>query len=602
MLKRKSLSNYSRVYSLLLGTYGKSRHVRVSFVMALVSRTCKYVALPITASVLIASLASGDYDRAKNMVLLFAAFTVVIGMLSPLTRYVALLGENRVYERMLTAYFSTLLAKDLKYFNESMTGYITTASRQYGDNSIMLIRKLREDYLATVYALVVPIIVINFVDLTLGMLVLALSLVQAVYLLYASQKIAPYRTQSREMYKKVSGIISDAITNIVAVKSAAQEQSIATTMGKNMKKETDLFLKRYALQAKMIAWRELITVIFFFALFWMTVQRISGGAIDVAGAVLVITYSFTILTAIYELSNALDEHDDFVDKIVPALDLIQEKNAITDTKNPTPLGTIKGAVTFKDVQFSYTEGDSKIPVFTGLQLTIQPKQKIGIVGLSGAGKSTLAKLLLRFEGIQKGEILIDNVKIQDVAVSELRRNIAYVPQEPLLFHDTIAANIRLANLDATGAQVQAAADAAYASGFISALPNGLESIVGERGVKLSGGQKQRIEIARAVLQNSPIIILDEATSALDSESEQIIKDSFAKILKDKTALVIAHRLSTLADLDRIILLHNGEVIEDGTHKQLLSKGGAYARLWNRQRLHPEELEVNDANLLKLTRQ
>ncbi|HET9411268.1 MAG TPA: ABC transporter ATP-binding protein [Candidatus Saccharimonadales bacterium] len=593
MLKRKSLSNYRRVYSLLLRTYGKSWQVQLSFVMALVSRACKFVVLPIVASVLIASLAKGDYDRAKNMVLIFASASAVIGILSPLTRYVALLGENPVYEHMLSGYFNKLLVKDLKYFNESMTGYITTASRQYGDNSIMLIRKLRESYLTTAFTLIVPIIVISFVDILLGLLVLALSVVQAVYLLYASQKIAPYRVQSREMYKKVSGIISDAVTNIVAVKSAAQEQSIARTLGENMKKETNLFMVRYAVQAKMIAWRELITVMFFLALFWTTVHRISGGLIDVAGAVLVITYSFTILAAIYELSDALDEHDDFVDKIIPAFDLIQEKNVITDTKNPTPLGKVKGKIVFKDVEFSYSEGDTHIPVFKGLNLTIPAQQKVGIVGLSGAGKSTLAKLLLRFEQNQQGSITIDGVNIQHAAAQEVRRNIAYVPQEPLLFHDTIAANIRLANLEATDKQVQDAANAAHAGQFIDALPGKFKSIVGERGVKLSGGQKQRIAIARAVLQDSPIIVLDEATSALDSESEQIIKNSFATILKGKTAIVIAHRLSTLAEMDRIVLLHEGQVIEDGSHKELLAKKGLYAKLWNKQRLHPEELEAND---------
>lgn len=596
MLKRKSLSNYNRVYSLLLHTYGKSWQVRVSFVMALVSRACKYIILPIVSSVLIASLASANYSRARDMVLIFAATSAVIGLLSPLTKYVALLGENRVYATLLNGYFNKLLAKDLKYFNESMTGYITTASRQYGDNSIMLIRKLRESYLTTVFTLIAPIIVISFVDILLGLLVFALSIVQAVYLLYASQKVAPYRIQSREMYKKVSGIISDAVTNIVAVKAAAQETSVAQTVSENMKKETNLFMARYALQAKMIAWRELITVTFFLALFWVTVQRISDGLIDVAGAVLVITYTFTILAAIYELSDALDEHDDFIDKIIPAFELIEGKNVISDPKKPKTFGKIKGTITFKDVHFWYSEHGRQVPVFKGLNLTIKPKQKVGIVGLSGAGKSTLAKLMLRFEQNQQGVIAIDGTPIQDVAVAELRKNVAYVPQEPLLFHDTIAANIRLARFDATDTQIKKAADSSYATQFINALPDKFQSIVGERGVKLSGGQKQRVAIARAVLQDSPIIILDEATSALDSESEQIIKDSFATILKDKTALVIAHRLSTLADLDRIILLHNGEVIEDGNHKELLGKRGVYAKLWNRQRLHPEELEVNDSEL------
>lgn len=567
--------------------------------MALVSRICKFVVLPIVSSQLIASIAVGNYGRARNKVIIFAINSAVIGLLSPLTKYVALLGENHVYAKLLNGYFNNLLIKDLKYFNESMTGYVTTASRQYGDNSIQLIRKLRESYLTTVFAMLVPIIVISFVDTVLGLLVLALGTVQAVYLIYASQKIAPYRTKSREMYKKVSGLISDAVTNIIAIKSTAQEKSVANNVSENMKKETTLFMTRYRMQAKLIAFRELITVTFFLALFWVTVSRISSGFIDVAGAVLVITYSFTILTAIYELSDALDEHDDFVDKIIPAFDLQEEKNVISDPDKPQKLGKIKGLIIFNEVSFSYQEGDSEVSVFNELNLTIQPKQKLGIVGLSGAGKSTLAKLLLRFEEIQQGFISIDGINIQAVTQADLRRNVAYVPQEPLLFHDTIAENIRLAKFDADDGEISKAAEFSHALQFINSLPHGFGSVVGERGVKLSGGQKQRIAIARAVLQDSPIIILDEATSALDSESEQVIKDSFAKIFKDKTAIVIAHRLSTLADMDRIILLHDGKVIEDGSHKQLIEKAGVYAKLWNRQRLHPEDLEINDSSLRKL---
>lgn len=600
-MAKTDLSRYGKVYRLLFSTYGKNGYVRVSFLLALISRASKFVGLPIAASQLIASLAAQDYERARLMVLIFAAFSAAIGVLSPLTKYVALLGENKVYATLITTYFKSLLDRDVKYFNESMTGYITTAARQYSDNTINMLRKIRDSYLTTVFSIIVPIVVIAFVDPLLGFLVFVLSTIQAVYLVWASQKIAPYRTKSREIYKRISGLISDAITNIVAVKSTAQETEISERVGSGMREETQAFIERYKAQAKLIAVREVITVSFFLTLFWITVGRMSSGSVNVAGAVLVITYAFTILTAIYDLSDALDEHDDFVDKIIPAFELLEESNTVVDPKNAVALGNVKGEVEFKNVDFAYSEGNGSVSVFQSLNLQIPAGQKLGIVGLSGAGKSTLAKLLLRFEDIQDGEITIDSKPINSVKQSELRKNIAYVPQEPLLFHSTIAENIRLAKLDASDKEIESAAKSAYATHFINALPNGFESIVGERGVKLSGGQKQRVAIARAVLQNAPVILLDEATSALDSESEQIIKESFAGILKNKTAIVIAHRLSTLSDMDRIVLLHEGKIIEDGSHDDLLERGGVYAKLWHRQRLHPEELETRDASLSKLSK-
>lgn len=596
---KTGFSGYRRVYGLLLNTYGKSWHVRVSFLLALISRTSKFVALPVAASQVIGSIAVKDYSQARDMVLIFSAFSALVGILSPLTRYIALLGENKIYASNMNRYFNALLAMDVKHFNESMTGYLTTATRQYSDSALQLVRKLRDSYFGTVFSIIVPVGVIFFVDRQLGLLVFALSSVQAVYLLWASQKVAPYRTRSREMYKYISGLISDAITNITAIKSTAQETVIAKNVGLNMKKETALFVARYKAQVFLIAGREFITVSFFLSLFWVTVGRISTGNIDIAGAALIISYAFLILTAIYDLSDAVDEHDDFVDKLLPAFEMLDRKNRIVDPEHPLSLGKVRGNIDCNNVDFAYSEQDTPVPVLVSFSLHIPAGQKLGIVGLSGAGKSTFTKLLLRFEDVTGGSICLDGTNIRDVTQSELRRNIAYVPQEPLLFHSTVAENIKLSKPNASETEIRQAASSAHALNFITSLPNGFDSVVGERGVKLSGGQKQRIAIARAVLQDAPIIVLDEATSALDSESEQIIKESFNEILKGKTAIVVAHRLSTLSEMDRIVLFEDGAIVEDGSHEKLLKSNGLYSKLWKRQQSHPETLETIDVQLKNL---
>jgi len=221
-------------------------------------------------------------------------------------------------------------------------------------------------------------------------------------------------------------------------------------------------------------------------------------------------------------------------------------------------------------------------LFSDFSLSINKNTKIGLVGVSGSGKSTLMKLLLRFYDVDSGRILISGHDIKRVTQQSLHENIAYVPQEPLLFHRTVLENIAYSKPQATLEQVRTAAKQANALEFIEKLPKGFETLVGERGVKLSGGQRQRIAIARAILKDAPILILDEATSALDSESEKLIQDALEKLMKGRTSIVIAHRLSTIATLDRVVVLDNGKIIEDGSHQVLLKEKGTYAKLWAHQ--------------------
>lgn len=236
--------------------------------------------------------------------------------------------------------------------------------------------------------------------------------------------------------------------------------------------------------------------------------------------------------------------------------------------------------TFQDVSFTHDGAEGAL--FQRLNLTIRAGEKIGLVGHSGSGKTTLTRLLLRFSDIDSGSIAIDGQDIRRLTQDDLRRHIAYVPQEPILFHRSLAENIGYGKPDATQDEIAAVARLAYADEFIAQLPEGYQTLVGERGVKLSGGQRQRVAIARAMLKNAPVLVLDEATSSLDSESEVLIQSALWKLMEGKTAIVVAHRLSTIQKMDRIVVLDRGKIVEMGTHKELLKIGGAYAKLWAHQ--------------------
>ena len=303
--------------------------------------------------------------------------------------------------------------------------------------------------------------------------------------------------------------------------------------------------------------------------------------ISIATLVLIVNYAQTIQGELWNINSIFkninrvfgDAHE-----MTLILDMVDD---VVDMPGADKLVMIQAEVNFDHISFKHK--DAKEPIFQDFSLKVKPGERIGLVGVSGSGKTTLTKLLLRFADVDEGQITISDQNIKDVTQRSLRENIAYVPQETSLFHRSIAENIAYGKLDATPEEIQHAAELANAHEFIKDLPDGYDTLVGERGIKLSGGQRQRIAIARAILKDAPILVLDEATSALDSESEALIQDALNTLMQGRTSIVIAHRLSTVASLDRIVVLEDGKIVEQGTHHQLLGKShGVYNHLWSRQ--------------------
>jgi ATP-binding cassette subfamily B protein len=417
--------------------------------------------------------------------------------------------------------------------------------------------------------------------------VVALDIFSALYVAVAfmvTRHIRVLNTREADAGNKQTGELADAITNVMAIKSFAsagtENKHFAKTTEKARLAIVDVMLATLRVQ---LGFSMIGTAIFGAALVLAVVSVVVYGA-EVSTVFLVFTYTAIITDNLWQFStSALRNYNRAFGDAQAMTEILHMEPTIKDPVHPETARISKGAIDFNDMSFTHPESGDDDSLFDHLNLHIKAGEKIGLVGHSGSGKTTLTKLLLRFNDIDAGEILIDGQNIAALAQDDLRRHIAYIPQEPLLFHRSIRENIAYGKPDASDEEIREAARKAYAEEFIDKLPEGYDTLVGERGVKLSGGQRQRIVIARAILKDAPILVLDEATSALDSESEKYIQAALMELMQKRTAIVIAHRLSTVQKMDRILVLDNGAITEQGSHKQLLTKkNGTYARLWAHQ--------------------
>jgi len=394
------------------------------------------------------------------------------------------------------------------------------------------------------------------------------------------------RLMSEQTSRKRSimrGRFVDIITNIFLVKIFARRQHedryFRETLYDNAGAASAVEIK----VTTMFRVQHVLNSTFMIALVVATVQGWQNGTITTDQIVMVLPMALSMIQATFWLTEVYTAFFERLGEVQEGMEAIVHAHDVTDKPAASVLIVREPSVTFENVTFSYPSR----PMFENFTLEIPARQRIGLVGPSGAGKSSMMQLLLRLHDVQGGRILIDGQDIAQATQDSVRASIAFIPQSADLLHRTVGDNIRYGDLSATDEQVIEAAKAAQAHDFILQLRDsqggqGYEATVGERGVKLSGGQRQRIAIARALLKNSPIVVLDEATSSLDSESEKLIQESLKTLMNGRTTLAIAHRLSTIAHLDRLIVMDQGKIVEDGTHEGLLARGGLYARLWNLQ--------------------
>ena len=478
--------------------------------------------------------------------------------------------------------FDTLSTQSMTFHNSRFGGSLVSQTSRFVSGYSGLVDVLTYALWPTVASVVLTIAILapitpSFVAILCAMLVLYVVLAYRMY-----KRILVLASDASNAQNKLSGVLSDAVTNILAVKTYGRE---------DFERETFTRADRDAMAAENRNMRAtmrrgfttsfLITIIMFIVSIF-----VSGGnawfGISAGTLVMMFTYTYHLTMNFNYFNSMMARINHALGDAAEMTRVLDEPTLVADDEGVQPLVVREGTIDFEHIGFRYPDAQEDERVFSDLNLHIPAGQRVGLVGRSGSGKTTLTKLLLRLDDVQEGQVLVDGQDVSHCTQQSLRQQVAYVPQEALLFHRTIRENIAYGRPAASEDEIRSAAVRANALEFIERLPQGFDTLVGERGVKLSGGQRQRVAIARAILVDAPILVLDEATSALDSESEALVQGALENLMHGRTAIVVAHRLSTVASLDRIVVLSHGRVVEDGTHHELVDAGGEYAGLWDRQ--------------------
>ncbi len=480
--------------------------------------------------------------------------------------------------------YANYLSKDYEFYSSSYIGSLGSNATRLGDafagyNRLALFEIPRNAVIVITGLAVIAIKSLPLALITLG----CISLVVGITVIYSGYRLK-YRRIVSLTNSRLSAVLGDALSHAPAVKSFAKENYEINRMLKPLREWQVAQLKSWDLFTPGNFVRNMLLAVTVAILLIVSSRLYQENRITIAIIALVQLYVIRIINVTIDSAEMIKEYETIMSNSYDAVATMLTPRSVLDPLKPAKLKINENiTVNFSAVRYRYPDVNENVFAVNNFNLSVKSGEKIGLVGYSGSGKTTLTKLLLRFMDVSEGEVLLNDTNIKDVKQEDLRNLIAYVPQDPVLFHRTIKENIAYGDPNASNKDILEAARSAYVDEFIDELPNKYDSMVGERGVKLSGGQRQRVAIARAFLKNARILILDEATSSLDSKSEQYIQKALWDLMENKTAIVIAHRLSTIQKMDRIVVMDKGKISQIGSHDKLLEdQNSIYARLWARQ--------------------
>ena len=539
-----------------------------------------YAVKEIIDAVTLANQSGTDiFTASEDALILFALLNLGIVLFSRASGAMLVMTGPYLRAEIRKSLFSYLQHHSHRYFISHFAGSLANRIAEVSMSCMHALWTITFDFYPLIIKSLVALILLFNASAELA-LVLSLWLGIYVYVSYLlARRCRIYAQDFAAARSLVTGKVVDSVTNVMNAKMFARRQYEEDYLTDYLNHEVNHALRTYWYMEKLRWFQFTAAMVLMIAMVGYALKIWSEGNMTVGEFSMVAGLAIMLIEAARGLSRSFLEFFEYLGNISDGVSVFVQSHEIIDKPEAPVLQVTRGEIVFDDVSFIYQEG---LQVFENLSVTIEPKQQVGLVGFSGSGKSTFVNLMLRLFEAQGGTINIDGQNILDVTQDSLRENISMIPQDPQLFHRSLMENIRYGRLEASDDEVIEAAKKAHAHEFILQTEQQYESLVGERGVKLSGGQRQRVAIARAILKDSPILILDEATSSLDSVTEKKIQLGLENLMQGRTVVVVAHRLSTISHMDRILVFDQGRIIEDGSHQQLLLRDGHYAHLWNMQ--------------------